>query len=550
MKDTTTKMLRGADLVLKLLEEAGVTRIFGLSGNQIMSLFDACVDSPIDILHCRHEASTVFMAESYAQLTGTVGVALVTAGGGLANSLGALYAARQSETPLLLLSGDSPRNLDGMGAFQTLDQVAMTAPVTKHSARIGSIASLAHELATALALARQGRPGPVHLALPQDVLQAAAQALPSSVAAAQSAQSASDASRLDGELAAWLSPAARPLILAGPAFTESRKAGLEQAVARSHGVPFVALESPRGLNDPARGNLAALCAEADSVVLFGKSADFMLGFAAPFAPSCKIAIVEDVEAPQQMSKALKDRDVSVFSGDLSDLARVWIEGGANTPARQSPPPREAWLERARALLAPPVLTAEGTSGGLTSARLCYAVATVIAQTGNTVLVSDGGEFGQWAQAMIATTRRVINGPAGGIGGALPQAIAASLADTQSRVVALSGDGSIGFHIGEFETAARLGSNFVLIIGNDRRWNAEHLLQMRQYGEERLYGCDLSAARYDLVAEALGAKGFHITDPDHLEERLREAFACAGPVCVNVEIEGLPAPAGGGGAAAH
>lgn len=115
MNDRRPFLLRGADLLVSTLVDCGVTRIFSLSGNQIMPLYDACLGSGIEIVHVRHEAAAVFMAEGWAQLTGEVGVALVTAGPGAANAVGPLMSARQSETPLLLLSGDSPRAQDGMG---------------------------------------------------------------------------------------------------------------------------------------------------------------------------------------------------------------------------------------------------------------------------------------------------------------------------------------------------------------------------------------------------------------------------------------------------
>ncbi|MEM6987726.1 MAG: thiamine pyrophosphate-binding protein, partial [Pseudomonadota bacterium] len=123
--------LRGADVIIQMLAGAGVRRIFALSGNQIMPLFDACLDAGVDIVHTRHEAACVYMAEAHAQLTGELGVALVTAGVGLGNAVGPLFFALSSETPVLLLSGDSPIEQDGHGAFQELDQVAMTRAVTR-----------------------------------------------------------------------------------------------------------------------------------------------------------------------------------------------------------------------------------------------------------------------------------------------------------------------------------------------------------------------------------------------------------------------------------
>lgn len=129
------ELTRGADLVIKSLAGAGVSRIFALSGNQIMPLFDACIDAGVEIVHTRHEAACVYMAEAHAQLTGELGVALVTAGVGLGNAVGPLYCALASETPVLLLSGDSPVAQDGSGAFQELSQTHITQAVTRYAAR-------------------------------------------------------------------------------------------------------------------------------------------------------------------------------------------------------------------------------------------------------------------------------------------------------------------------------------------------------------------------------------------------------------------------------
>ena len=127
--------MRGADLVVKTLEVAGVKTIFSLSGNQIMPIYDACIDSSLEIIHTRHEAGAVFMADVWAQLSGGVGVALVTAAPGALNAVSPLYTARHSESPVLLLTGDSSVSQDGCGAFQELDQIAVTTPLTKLSLR-------------------------------------------------------------------------------------------------------------------------------------------------------------------------------------------------------------------------------------------------------------------------------------------------------------------------------------------------------------------------------------------------------------------------------
>jgi acetolactate synthase-1/2/3 large subunit len=162
---------------------------------------------------------------------------------------------------------------------------------------------------------------------------------------------------------------------------------------------------------------------------------------------------------------------------------------------------------------------------------------------NPILICDGGEFGQWAQACLSAPRRLINGPSGAIGGGLCYGIAAKKACPEATVFVLTGDGSIGFHLAELETAARADTPVVVVIGNDQCWNAEHQIQLRRYGPDRLIGCGLSAARYDQAAIALGGHGEHVTDPADLDAALERALASQKPACVDVAIEGLPAPAG-------
>ena len=148
----------------------GVRYLFTLSGNQILSLYDATIGRDLELIHTRHEAAAVHMADAWGRLQETPGVAVVTAGPGHCNSVGALYVAQQAESPLVLISGHSPLSQLGKGAFQEMDQIAIADPVTKASWRVDSPEGAGAALEQALALAGSGRPGPVHLSVPSDVL--------------------------------------------------------------------------------------------------------------------------------------------------------------------------------------------------------------------------------------------------------------------------------------------------------------------------------------------------------------------------------------------
>jgi len=160
---------------------------------------------------------------------------------------------------------------------------------------------------------------------------------------------------------------------------------------------------------------------------------------------------------------------------------------------------------------------------------------------DSVFVSDGGEFGQWAQACLRAPNRLINGVAGAIGPALPFAVAARIAKPHVPVIAAMGDGTFGFHPAEIDTAVRYKLPFVVVLGNDARWNAEHQIQLREYGAERAIGTDLLPTRYDDVARGFGGFGELVTDPGRLLAAARRGIESGLPAVLNVMIEGLAAP---------
>ena len=181
------------------------------------------------------------------------------------------------------------------------------------------------------------------------------------------------------------------------------------------------------------------------------------------------------------------------------------------------------------------------NGALHPAEIGRAVQLQIDRSKDAVLVANGGEFGQWAQACVSAPTRIINGPAGAIGSALPFAIAAKLARLEASVFAMLGDGTFGFHMAEFDTAVRAKLPFVAVVGNDSCWNAEHQIQLRAYGPARTHGCELLPTRYDRVAAALGGHGEHVERGADLPLALARAAASQLPACVNVTIERLAAP---------
>ena len=531
-----SRLHRGADALVAALAQAGVRRIFTLSGNHIMPVFDACLSAGIDLVHTRHEAAAVHMADAWARLTGEVGVALVTGGPGHANAVSALYTAQMSEAPVLLLSGHAPGNQIGKGAFQEMKQDQMAAPVTKASWTCANADALAPDVRRAMQLALAGRRGPVHLSLPTDALEGLAQ-LEASVTHAPVSEPQLLAQELAAQVRSWLAAAQRSLILAGPAALTSGGRREMAALQAATGVPVIGMESPRGSNDPSLGNFARLLAQADRILLLGKRLDFTLRFGAALAPDCQFMQI-DAEAAElaRTRNAVGARLVLAVQADTAPAAVML--GAQPAPSGANARWRE---EVAAGLRARAPAGRSSTPGLLHPQEVCSPLQSILDSHPESVLISDGGEFGQWAQACLQAPHRVINGPAGAIGSALPMALAARLARPAAPVMALMGDGTVGFHIAEFETAVRRGLPFVVVIGNDARWNAEHQIQINTYGPQRTIGCDLLPARYDRVCAAFGGHGEWVQSAAEMLPAVQRAMASGLPACVNVAMESVPAP---------
>ncbi|MDE2991474.1 MAG: thiamine pyrophosphate-binding protein [Chloroflexota bacterium] len=527
----------GASHLVAALIEAGVERLFSLSGNQILSIYDACLDAGLEIIHVRHEAAAVHMADAWGRLTGRPGVALLTAGPGHANGLTGLIVAREAESPLVVLSGQSARADDGRGSFQEMPQAQLAQPLSKAAWTAEHSGSLGDDVRRALDLAVQGRPGPVAVSLPSDVLEAEAPRSDGAFAVPDvSALTEADRRRV-GELFA---AADRPIILAGPAMMRPpASVDLEQLEAAT-GIPVVSSESPRGVNDPSLGAFAEVLAQADFLLLLGKRLDHSLQFGAPpfFAADACFAQVDadvaeldrtrrNVRPPQRLALAVEAHPGQA-ARQLAAVAESAADDGWREAVRAAVDHRPAAWD---AWQSPP-------EGPLHPIELCQSIRPWV---DDGIVVIDGGEFGQWAQALLSGRRRVINGPAGSIGTAIPFALAARLFDREAPIVAIEGDGTAGYHLLEFDTAVRHDLPFVAVVGNDAGWNAERRLQARTYGEDRIFACDLLPTRYDLAVAALGGHGEHVTKRSGLDAALERAFASGLPSLVNVAIEPAEAP---------
>jgi acetolactate synthase-1/2/3 large subunit len=538
------KQIRGADIVARTLDAAGLRTVFTLSGNHIMSLFDAALDTGLRLIHVRHEAAAVHMADAWGRLTGQCGIVWVSGGAGFTNAAAALCTARAAESPLVLLAAHAGLKELGRGAFQELRQAEMAAPVAKASWTAGAAAALGHEVAEAARKALSGRRGPVHLSLPFDLLDEkiedapslwptpsafAPQARPLQVAAAE-------------KVLAGLAVAKRPLVLVGPQLCHSGDLSQLEALQAALRVAVIPMESPRGLNDARLGAFAEVLRQADLIVLLGKALDFTLRFGdAPIVdPACRFIVIDpEAEMVERVAREKGERLAYSIVADPVPAMQALTEGARGKTDAHT------WTSEVRAAVAyrPTSWATQASTqpGKVHPLELCRALQAALATRPNAILVCDGGEIGQWPQATLTPARRVINGPAASIGASIPFAIAARASDPTAPVIAVMGDGTFGFHMAEFDTAVRYGLPFVAVVGNDAAWNAEHQIQLREYGRNRAHGCELLPSRYDLVAQALGGHGELVTAAGELPAALERAIASGKPACVNVMVERIPAP---------
>jgi acetolactate synthase-1/2/3 large subunit len=301
-----------------------------------------------------------------------------------------------------------------------------------------------------------------------------------------------------------LQKAKKPLVITG------RQSAAEfEAIS---GVPVVSMQSPRGLSDATLGRVAALFAQADVVLLAGKRLDYTLKYGRAFDAAARIFLLE---TPCGLAEA----------------------------ARRLPWPKSGWFREVKDALAYRPAAWQKLSlseGPAHPAAVCRALQPML-ESPDAIVICDGGEYGQWAQACLSAPRRLTNGQAGAIGAALPFAAAAKLAFPQAPVLAMLGDGTFGFHMSELDTAVRHNLAYVAVVGTDACWNAEYQIQLREYGKHRAHGLELLQTRYGAAAAALGAHGEDVMKGTELPQALVRARDAGRVACVNVAIERAAAP---------
>jgi acetolactate synthase-1/2/3 large subunit len=435
-----------------------------------------------------------------------------------------------------------------------MDQVGMVRPISKWARLVTEPERLPEYVGAAFRNALAGRPGPVHLSLPGDIVDrrvddAQVRFVPPTESRGQWRPHA-DPAAVERALD-LLAAAQRPAIMAGTgAYWGGRFDALREFVELT-GTPIFTIELARGvvpddhelcfgygevqLNPPGR-----LLAEADLVLLLGKTLDWRVSYGGlpTFGPDAKLIMID--QDPTELG-----RNTGVEVGIAADV-------GAATEQLLAAARGRTWTRRADWLAALGRLRqerdAERAAYGaderapLHPARVAAEVRAVLPR--EAVITADGGDFGHWvrgAMPVLAPGRWLHHFPLGGLGCAVPFALGARAVLPDTPVVAIAGDGGFGFSALEFDTAVRHNLPIVCLVGNDAAWGIELHVQQRIYGADRVVGSTLAPTRYDKLVEALGGVGYQVERAADLRPTLERALASGRPACINVPIASLDTP---------
>jgi len=503
--------LTGGRLVARVLKQAGVGHVFTLCGGHILPIYDGCLDEGLAVVDTRHEQAAAHCADAYARLTRNVGVAMVAPGPGVTDAVTGVANAYAARSPMLLIGGAAPLALSGLGALQEMEQVALLRPVTKGSFTVPETRQIPEVLTTAIRTALSGRPGPVFVEIPVDVLMSTIEdrLAPIPTAYVHRARGAADATAL-ATLERLLGEAQRPVVIAGGGVWWDDAASALRDFATRAGVPVFMNGAGRGAlpaDHPhafAQARAMAL-KRADLVLVLGTPLDFRLGYgrAPVFADDAKVVMV-DVDG----SELGRNRPLALgIVGDLGVVLNQTLDMiPASMPSRIAP-----WLDAVRA---------HETDGRRRLAEFCaadavpithYRLAAEIARVvgPHTIVVGDGGDVVGCASKVVRLQRPgqwLDPGPLGCLGVGPSFALTAKLLHPERPVVLVAGDGALGLNGMELETAVRFRLPFVCVVGNDGGWGQIRNPQLSFYGEARAVATSLPVTRFDLFAEALGARG--------------------------------------------
>lgn len=533
--------LTGGHLVARTLKQAGVGHIFTLCGGHILPIYDGCLSEGIAVVDMRHEQAAAHAADAYARLTRNIGVAVVTAGPGVTDAVTGVANACSARSPVLLIGGAAPLGLRGLGALQETEQVGLLRPITKGSWSVAETRQIPEVLTTAIRTALTGRPGPVFVEIPVDLLMTMMEdrLAPIPTGYVHRERQTADPEAVQ-RLVDLLGRAKRPVVMAGSGVYWDDAAKDLQAFAERSGFPVFMNGAGRGClpsDHPhafsqARGFALG---GADVVLVLGTPLDFRLGYGRPpsFAEDAQVVMVDC--DPSELG-----RNRPLALGLAGHIGLVLRQAGDALPAGLAARTTD-WLGAVRKKEGDGQarLLAERQSDDvpISHYRMAHEIAAVV--DAGTTVVGDGGDVVGCAAKIVPLSRPgqwLDPGPFGCLGVGPSFAIAAKLLRPADQVLLIAGDGAFGLNGMEIETAVRFGLPMTVIIGNDGGWGQIRNPQLSFFGAERAVATSLPYTRFDQMVEALGGRGVQVTRPGEIRPALERALGSGEVSCINVILD--------------
>ncbi len=528
--------LHGGQIIARALRAEGVDTVFTLTGGHILPILDGCVLEGIQVIDVRHEQSAAHAAEAYARLTGKLGVAVVTAGPGVTDTVTAVASAYYAAVPMLVIGGRHYIRQELRGGLQEMDHPRLLRSITGWAATAWQTDRLADYVATAARHAFSGRGKPVFLDVPLEVL---AETLPEESLDFGTRYRTADPVGADGaqlrQAAALLAKSERPVVFAGGGL---RPAGAAALAPFAEGV-----QAPVYLNGAARGALPhghpllgkrsrkMAFAGADLVLALGVDWDFRTGYGKAIGPD---ATVIQVDADATKIGWNRPADLGIVA-DPARFLEVMI-GEADAFTRKSPPAWTAEIMAAEAAANAAVAEAAASDESpVHPERFARDVAAFFGP--DAIVAVDGGDVvsttASWLQ--VSQPGHVLDpGPFGTLGTGAPFALAAKVLFPDKLVGIVYGDGGFGFNGMEYDTFVRLGLPVIGVVGNNGVWGNIKTIHRTMF-PERLVASDLGIRPYHAMVEALGGHGEFVNQPADILPALERAVASGLPSLVNVHV---------------
>jgi acetolactate synthase-1/2/3 large subunit len=544
--------ISGGEILVRALVAAGVETLFGINGAHVDGIYQAALDHGLPIVDTRHEMNAGHAAEGYARVRNSLGVAVLTAGGGFTNGLTSMANAYLDRTPVLYLAGSGPLRDDQTNTLQAgIDQVAMATPVTKWAHRVTRTDLIGRLLARAIRTALAGPRGPVLLDVPWDVLAGEAEVADSGkTPAGPGVRAAAADPEAVSAICGILLQARRPVILAGSEVVRAGASSALRRFAQEADIPLLADYEALGaltgspLNFGLIQSLFGLDEDAapDAVLMLGLRFGLTTVHGSGKLIPRNARIIHADPAAAELG-SLQEVEIPVVADPqplLEQLSQILAaRGGAG---RQD---RSLWKKQLRAHIERRAATVAAQVKQDARVHPYDAVRTIAeCVPEGAVVVADGALTYLWLSETIPNapvSSYLCHGYLGSMGVGMGVAIGAQAAARGTSVILVTGDGAVGYSLGEFDTMVRAGLSVVVIVLNNRAWGATLHAQELSLGRSRIVSNRLENGDYSAVAKGLGADGYSVAHIADLAPAIREALAGRRPACIDVQVSLDPIP---------